>query len=332
MNDTAILGLKRLRAGSAVDELARLVVQEATATPLREVASPRWIASQIATALEAATAPSATQWVSNRIDAERGRWSEDDRKLSSLMPDEVDEPLRQLLLRNWSANEQLTHRLVDQPAIRDLLKHILTDGITRFRKRITNVDDKLGGLGRRAASRSKGLLGGFGRVSGMAEDLMGAVREEVGHSMDGRVGDFVRSALSDQVRSVARYLADPEHAESFANLRVSILDVLLDTPISELVGEADKLGPEEILEVVRGAVSAAIQADDFVERTETRVAAMMNEVGDGTLGAWLEEVGLLDVWTETTAQVVADRLHAVVKTPAFEEWWAALHAPESSST
>ncbi|NCG18344.1 MAG: hypothetical protein GWP91_04935 [Rhodobacterales bacterium] len=328
MNNTAKLGLKRLRAGLAVDELALLVVQEATATPLREVASPRWIASQIATALEAATAPSATEWLSHRIDAERGRWSDDERKLSSMMPEEVDEPLRQLLLRNWSANEQLTHRLVDQPAIRDLLRHILTDGINRFRKRITNVDDKLGGLGRRAASRGKGLLGGFGRVSGMAEDIMGAVREEVGHGMDGRVGDFVRGALSEQVRSVARYLADPEHAESFANLRVSILDVLLDTPISELVGEADKLGPKEILELVRGAVSAAIQTNDFVDRTETRVAALMDEVGDGTLGAWLEEVGLLDVWTETTAQVVADRLHAVVKTPAFEDWWTALHAPE----
>ena len=55
--DPAARALARLRdpEGHALHALARLVVEETTATPLRDIASPRWVASQLATALQAAT-------------------------------------------------------------------------------------------------------------------------------------------------------------------------------------------------------------------------------------------------------------------------------------
>ncbi len=55
MDVAAERALARLRdpSGDAITELARLTVLETTATPLREIASPRWLASQLATAMEA---------------------------------------------------------------------------------------------------------------------------------------------------------------------------------------------------------------------------------------------------------------------------------------
>ena len=55
-------------------------------------------------------------------------------------------------------------------------------------------------------------------------------------------------------------------------------------------------------------------------------AIVLDETGDGTLAAWLEEVGLLEVWTDTTTDFIAQRLQAVVATPGFEAWWTDLHS------
>ena len=57
MDDTIKRGLTRLQDpnAAALTELAHLVVVEATNTKIAEIATPRWLASQIATALEAAT-------------------------------------------------------------------------------------------------------------------------------------------------------------------------------------------------------------------------------------------------------------------------------------
>ena len=59
MTDPAARALARLQDpdGDALRGLARLVVDQTTATPIAEIASPRWIASQLATALEAEAIP-----------------------------------------------------------------------------------------------------------------------------------------------------------------------------------------------------------------------------------------------------------------------------------
>jgi hypothetical protein len=328
MDASALRALERLRDpdGDALPQLARLVVEETTATPLRELASPRWVASQLATALEAATQGDMLRsWVDRRIVTERQRWSEEERALREFVPNEAMEPLQKLLGRPYAPEEELVFRIIDQPAIRNLVRTVLSDTVRSFRKRIEVDGGMIGDLGRRAAKRGRGLFGNVGRnLGGMAENLVGAVREEVDYALEGRVKEFVQGATSEALRTIARYAADESHAASFGQLRLAILDVILDTSIRDLATEADKLKPEEIVDVVVGGVRAAIQQDDFVDRAEERVAAVMQEAGDGTLGAWLDEVGLAEVWVETTTELVTERLRAVVRTDAFVAWWEAL--------
>ncbi len=331
MTDDARRALERLRKpdGAALTELAALVVNETTATPLREIATPRWVAGQLKAVLEAAVhGDLLREWVRRRIASERDRWAKEERKLGSFLPPEAEEPLRQLLGRPYTPDEALVLRIVDQPAIRGLLRVVLTDTVSRFRKRLSEWDTGvLGGLGRRAAARGKGLFGNVGRnLGGMAENLVEVVKEEVDHAMEGRVGEFVQGATGEAVRTVARYFADPSHAAQFGEMRLAILDVLLDTPIRELARETDKMEPEVAVDVVVAAVRSAVTAPDFVDRAEERVAKVMEEAGDGTLGAWLDEVGLGEVWVETTTELVSERLQAVVVTDAFERWWSGLFA------
>jgi hypothetical protein len=321
--------LERLRdpADPALAELARLVVAETTATPLRSIASPRWIASQLVAALEAgARGPRFRDWLVERIASEREKWKEDGRKLSSVVPEEAVRPLREVLRRPYSPAENLALRVLDQPALRALVGEILVDVLHRFRARVQLVDSGfLGGIGQRAARRGRGLLGGLAEVAGVAEGLVGAVKEEVEFAIDSKVRDFARQATSDVIQLIARDLASPARAASFAEMRSDVLDVLLDTPIADLAAEAGKLEPEGIVDSLVAGVRSALARPELPSDLEARIAAAIAATGDGTLGAWLAEVELEEVWTSTTVELVEGRLRAVAGTKAFAAWWTELH-------
>lgn len=339
MEDSAKRALDRLRAsdGEALRQLARLVVDEATATPLKEVASPRWIAGQLATALEALSrGDTAREWVERRLSEGRERWLDEQRPLRDWVPKEAEDPLRELLARPWSPDERLTLEILDQPALRNLVREVLEETLTRFQGRVRSLDKAgIGDIGARAAKRGRGLLGGmaqnlggFGQVArnvgGLTENLVGAVTEEFEHVVQERISEFVATATGEAIKSSARHASDPQYAKAFGELRVAILDVLLDEPIAGLVREADKTRPEELVDVIVAAVRSTVAAPDFVDVTEARVKKALDAAGDGTLGAWLDEVGLRDVWADTTTELVAARLQAVVKTDGFVSWWEQL--------
>ena len=334
--------LQRLKNpdGVALRKLAQLVVDETTATPLRAIATPRFIAGQIATALEAvARGDTARAWVDRQITRQREEWKDEKRPVRTWMPKEADEPLRKLLARPWTPDKELTLRVLDQPALRRLVGEVLEDSLILFQKRMKSVDKAgVGAFGARAAKRSRSLFGDMARqlapdlhgvahnLGGLAENLVGAVTEEIEQVLADRIKEFVAGATSDALTTTAQHLADPKYAQGFGDLRVAVLDVILDTTVAKLAAEGDKLKPEELVDVVVGALRATLDAPDFVETTEARVAKMLDQAGDGTLGAWLDDVGLREVWSETTTELVHQRLVAVVTTPGFDGWWSDLFA------
>ena len=338
MDVAAQRALARLRdsEGLLLKELARMVVDDATATPVRELAAPRWIASQILTGLEAATrGEHLREWVEERVKEGRERWKDEERPLRTWFPPEAEEPLRKLLARPWSPDEELTLQLIDQPAVRGLVREVLETSLTRFGHRVRRLDQSvLGGAAgktaRRAVRGGRGFLGNLASGLGAAtEGIVGAVAEEVEAQVERRVKEHVATATSEALRQIAEHLCDPAHAEAYSGLRLSVLDFSLDMPISELFAEVDKLQPEEVIEVISGAIQALITSEDFLERTAERIQLVIDRAGDGTLGAWLDEVGLRDAWTDSTSDLVATRLMAVVQTDAFEVWWAGLFDEEA---
>lgn len=320
MDESARHALARLRDphDPALAELARMIVEQTTATPLRELASPRFVATQIAAALEAVTHGSGLQaWANRQLHRGREHWRDDPTLLQHSLPDDAMGPLRRVLARQYVPDEGLMHRLIDQPAMRALVHAVLSDTVTRFRRKVTDVEGMLG-LHKTPESKGRTLLG-------MAQNLVGAVREEVDHAFEGRIREFVDGATREAMLSIAAYLADERHAEAFANMRLAVLDVLIETPVATLTSEADKLGPEEIVDVVMRGIRAAVDREDFVDQVEQQVLTALVETGDGTFGGWLAQVELTEVWTTTTTELVAERLVAVVRTDAFTAWWADLH-------
>ena len=182
--------LDRLRdpEAKALTALARMVVDETTATPLAELATPRWLASQLKTALEAATRGEALKGaVKERMDRGRDTWATDERPLREVVPEEIVPPLEKLLARPYTPSEGLMRRIVRQPPVRDLIARILEDTLQRFGRRMRALDEGAGGLGLRAARRGRKLGKGLLAVAGVAEaasDLARTLSEEVEHALE----------------------------------------------------------------------------------------------------------------------------------------------------
>jgi len=338
----ATRALARLQApdSPALFALARMVVDETTATPIAELASPRWLASQLQTVLEALTRGDTLKLaVQARLDKGRDTWASDERPLRQVVPEEVVPPLEKLLGRPYTPSEGLMRRIMRQPAVRDLISRVLDDTLHRFGRRMRALDDGAGGLGQRAARRGrrlgKGLLAAAG-VADVAHDLARTLSEEVEHAIEGRVKGFIGEATTRAAETMVSEASDPATAESFAAFRVALLHEILDTPIAELMAEAEGLGPMDAIDVLQEAIRAELDRTDagddgepartFTDRAEARIRAALDEAGDGTLGAWLDEVELREVWVDTTTELVAARLQAVVETDDFVAWWAALFA------
>ncbi|MBT3223128.1 MAG: hypothetical protein HN348_28985, partial [Proteobacteria bacterium] len=225
MNPQQALSKLRDHNSQAVQDLARLVVEQTTATKLKDIATPRWIAGQVATALEAATQGElARQWVDRRIETERERWSDEERLLGAFLPEEAEKPLRVLLARPYSPDEELVFRIIDHQAVSNLVRMVLTHALTRFGRRMRKLEKGvLGGFGGRAAKRGRRLFGDMtGNLGDLAENLVGAVKEEIDIALEGRVREFAGQATSEAVRLIAGYLSNPDHAEGFGEFRIAV--------------------------------------------------------------------------------------------------------------
>lgn len=321
MTDVA---LARLRdpANPALADLARLAIADATRTPLRELADARQIATWLASAGRTVTTTDrAADWLTQRIQAERARWSADARPVRHHVPPELLPPVRELLSRPYVPSEELVFRLIHHRAVKLLLGQVLGNALTRFARGLRTVDQGLlGGLGGKVAQSGRGLLGGFG------QGLVGAVKDEVEAALERKVSAYLDQAIEEAIRGIATWVADTRHAEPLAQMRVSALDTLLDTPSRQIAAEIDKLGPEQIADVVLAAVRAITAGPGFVDDTSARIEALYAEIGDGTLGAWLDDLGLSALWIDGSTDLLTRRLRATVATREFEAWWSALHS------
>jgi len=255
-------------------------------------------------------------------------WRDEERALRVVVPAEVVRRVKSRWGRPWTAPERLATRIVRQPAVKDLVGEVLEDAVRSFGRRMRSVDDGvLAGLGGRAAKRGrafgKGLLAAAG-VADAASGLAKTMSEEFEAALETRVKGFVGEATSLALSQIVGRMSSEDTAETFAEFRVALLDELLDTPINELVDEADGMGPLDAVDVIREAIRAQLDSDGFADRAESRIERALQEAGDGTLAAWLEEIELNDVWVETTTEFVGQRLRAAVQSTQFDDWWSAL--------
>lgn len=329
--------LQRLRSDKAqASGLAALIIGDLCETPMVRLIPPEWMAGRVRTAVARELESDVVRaWLKEQILRVLSDWEGDDRTLRTWVPKEANRPLRAALSQPWTPDPELTLRLLDQGAIRHLLKAVLEHTLMGFATRVRDLEKGvLGGVGGKAIKRGKGLFGGAksglggvaGRLSGVtnvAESLVGAVRDEVEASLERRVKGFVTEALSDAVRVLADTIASDTFAKPFSDLRLGAVDVALDTPLDRWAVEGQKIDLEKMLDVVKEALRTSILDDTFSQRVGTATRDLLREQ---SLGVWLDRWDVRKVWTDSARHLLTLRLDSITASRDFEDWWMALHA------
>jgi hypothetical protein len=273
----------------SVDEVERLVLAAWTSENVARVA-----ARQVRPGLEryragfAATGETPGAWMD---DALRGR-------LASIVASAKPPRMR------WA------RKAVDPALVRRLFAPVVQDTLIGFAKRLPLPGTGGGGAGgstsagsARLSSAASGLLG-IGRslkaqVEKRAEPLL-----ETGKSLLGGVGaefeariqtaarDFSEGALSGIRDAVRDRLASDEGREIEREIRQQVLATILDTPISELLDDVDRMPLDAIDAWVADWAELAAKGERLPPIVRREIEALLASEGDRTLGELLEESGV----------------------------------------
>lgn len=319
--------LVRLRdpADPSLAGLIALAVDEVLRVRLVEAVDASGLADRLTAAVAAAAADAGLRArLLSRLTQERVRWRAERNSARHWVLPPVEAPLRHVLAQPWSPSEKLALRVSDHPAVRAMLKDVLSGTLARFAGGLKALDGGvLGGLGGRVARRGAGLFGGLGDLAG---GLVGAVKDEFEAAVESRVKESVGQATEEAIKAIAAWAADPKQAAALAALRVSILDVALDTPLGDLLGELDEVPDEAIvdalLEGLRDASKRGTLRADLIQILDEAVTAW----GDESLGALADELGLRAPLHEALVELGTKRARALVHSEAFATWWTQLHS------
>ncbi len=333
LGDPALVHLVRDRlAGGALDRLVSDVVQHVLERPVAELLDPAWLAQQVLTGLRAGTRDDRTErWVREQL---RGLQAAVPKgKLGGHVPAEVLAPLRVVLSRTLLFDRALVGRLLDHDAARHLVTDLLSGALHSFAEKlrpVANMASAASSLGQSMAGARAGR--GLDRlkllsqgVKGLSEGVLGGISAEIEHRAEGKVKDFVDGALSAAMDQVADHLCAPENAARYAAYRLHVLDTVLDTDNRVLVGELDKLDPDNLVATVAGALRSLAERPGFEAELERALRAGVEGTGGRSLGDLLRETGLErgegdEVWRARLTDQLSAEARIFVASDPFGAW------------
>jgi len=319
MSDAA---LQRLREDPQhLSALAKLALEDLTERPLTEALPPQWLAKQLVAAMEAVQGNDAFRKVAEQQAQEAlRRVRGTDQSLEDLLPEGTLPVLSDLVATPWTPSEELTLKLLQHPATKSFLADILKSTLDRFVASASSLDNKLGGLGKRAMGRGRGVFGAAG-------SMFDAVRSEMGNAFESKIADFLSQGTDETLRTLAAWIADPKHADMVADLRRHVLEVTWTTPIAELAQEAEALDPQILLTAGLKWLDLLDNQPNLEATLTSWIERVQAELPYQSLGGLLDDTGLRDLWFSATEQRMVELLRHIVKGDAFASWWEALHQP-----
>ncbi len=320
----AIKKLQRRGKNSASVKLASLTVNRLLERPLEELAEPEEVSRRILALLEGLSESDELEaLVLDRLERAVARLEEEEGTLGDWLSEEATEQLLDTLGRPYSMDQDLTLRLLDHEAMRNLVRRVLRETLSNFVKKLRPGMPEsriLSGIGRRAGRLTRKPRE---KLGGMGDGMLGAVGGEVERQAERKVGEFVDQAVGGVLRRIAEHVCDPAHEEQFARMRAAAGRVGLGIPSETAAQEIAKAD----LPAMASFLAVHIQGLASHERLGPWIEEIVaDEVTDVTLGEFLEQRGILEPWSDWVRDFLAEQTRDLARTDEFEEWFTVLLA------
>jgi hypothetical protein len=237
--------------------------------------------------------------------------------LRELLPTDVRYALRDVVGRPFSPDKRAVLTVIDREPMRELVRELLLDAVLQFGKRaaapVAGVAKGLGSLAKLATDTLKSQSGGLG-------GLVGAVSSEMERQVEKRAVEFVDTALSGVFSQLADALSDPKRASEAAELRVSLIDGVLELSTGQLEREllnADVPGATELLRKALKRWLASAKSDEFLRQL---VSFAFQRDGQRPLREVLTDLGLWEVVTQHGGPWLEARAREIVADASFRQW------------
>jgi hypothetical protein len=324
--------LTRLRQPDGpLDGLVRLLLDDLLDRTLGEVIDPARAASMVGSALRSwAGSEQGRQRVLDGWRAAIDRVEQEERTLREIVPPEVRAAAEALAKQPYQPDRAVLLGLLDRDPVRKLLREILQTTLIDFGHKVAApvrsapISKGLGAFGS-LGERAKRRAGVFGQI---AEEVAGAVGGELERQVERKATEFADTALTGVLQRIVDLAADPSRAGDQAALRLALLDGAWDWSGPVAAAELRRSDPEAVADVVREALLAWTSGDGFDDTVRRGLDALLDEWGHRCLREFLQDVDLLDSFTDTSAELLRQRAHDFVAGAAFAGWLSALQEPE----
>jgi hypothetical protein len=293
---------ERLLQGG-VDRFVELLIEDTLATPVRDLADPAELSQTVVAALRgAATDPTVERLLIERV--------KDLRRIGGTgplpFPHELHAPLSSLIGRSFVPDRALLGEILDHRASRVLLKGLLEDVTIAFAARMR-------------PPMSVPPLKGFGALGGRLGGVAQSVSNELQHTVEAKAKEFVHAAVDRLVGKLADQLCDRQDAQVYAEWRVHALNTIMRADRKVLIGEVEKLDPEDLARSALQLVRAIVARESFPGELERTLRLVIDESGARTVGELLG--GVEHHALGVLRELLRARARAVVQTEAFASWW-----------
>ncbi len=311
--------LQRLET-SAIESLTGLVMDHLLSQPIADLIDPPTMAQQTVLTLRQALQSEQTE---ARIlkQLEAFREMRPSGTLRDRIPADVIEPVRTIITKPVNLNRAMVGRVVEHGAIEELLREILVNALQGFAQRIRPAVPAAGKTGSRLRSLKK-----------VGEGMLGGLGAEIERQAEQKIKDFVDGMLSTAVAQAADELCNPAKAATYAKFRGHILDQLLDTPISELMAETEKVDPEELLATTTATLRAIAERDAIEEEIQQLIRTGLQSFEGQSLGELLQEAGIANTWRDAVEKHVNHIAKGFIATPEFKQWLTELLGNDSDGS
>lgn len=203
-------------------------------------------------------------------------------RLRDALPKEVLALLRALLSLPYTPNRAWLVGILSREPFRRLNREIMLGTLLDYSRRLrTTVADGglgkgLGALGRLAGEAVKKSTSALGSI---APGMTSAIQDEFEQKMQRRTAEFAEGAVDEMVQRVATTLTDPLRAAEHTELKLALLDFVLDLRGAEVARELDRLSPLAVARELRVFMLAWLEREPAVANLAAGIAWLQKELG-----------------------------------------------------
>ncbi|MDB4987911.1 MAG: hypothetical protein JWN04_3089 [Myxococcaceae bacterium] len=245
-------------------------------------------------------------------------------RLRDLLSDRADKQLTAIVASGKGPRFQWMQRAIDPDDVRQLIAPIIQQLLLQFTAKLP-----IPGVG--GGSSSAGSSGGGGGGSGGIGGLVGRIGKQVQRSagqladvgrsmMGGVIKDFSQTATSEFRSALKDRLKSPEGQLIVERMRDRFLTHLLGAKADHVVKDFMHLPRPEIAHMVALVIDHLRDNPLFRSVLEAEFAAVLDELGQKSGRALLEELGVFESTRAQVLKAVDPGVKALVSSEAFGGW------------